>query len=574
LHTFNKEFSKQLCYFPNVYVESDIGYFDNDYVIYETKFFKVRPSLDVFRGMHILLGDVPYAIDWTELDMSSVNIPVAIKFKIGELTPTPSRESVEYTKESIKTIKKRIQETIDYLTDKYNNTVEDVDSIEDYLKYKTENYSSIINIPITEKYSLRVDKRELPKVKRVSIKSLDGLINSQIVATNAFTDYKLQNYYIGDTGYKRENNYWGTSNHAINNVRSGYGSRNILILEDDLNFKKTKYLVEEVYSRGFYVIKPRKKSLNRYKEELNLTSIPKSKWREVIKAFQKLSEEYVRKECKCYDEIDIDEDWLEEYNNSRQEGLKEIFERRKEEKKIVYYEPVRGYNKDWVWDKNEDTIEYIKKSSKYIIYAETKDKGDIMDFYSVLSGTHFRKEWTIITTAISFHKHFKDESHMYNYSEFRKGQSKLLIRLATAYHIKEALKDVPTFFSTDYFEKVNKDIYSKVINLETYRDLYLNKSRWYHYENDKVLGAIHEAIEKLDAFDKYIIKDVEEILEYIEGLDVVSNLFHSSKSNTVKYYKYLAKILRMENKAVDKIWYLKDEYNPIVQEILKEEEDE
>ena len=67
---------------------------------------------------------------------------------------------------------------------------------------------------------------------------------------------------------------------------------------------------------------------------------------------------------------------------------------------------------------------------------------------------------------------------------------------------------------------------------------------------------------------------MEEILEYIEGLDVVSNLFFSSKSNTVKYYKYLAKILRMENKAVDKIWYLKDEYNPIVQEILKEEEDE
>src|SRR6056297_701953 len=159
LHTFNKEFSKQLCYFPNVYVESDIGHFDNDYVIYETKFFKVRPSLDVFRGVHILLGDVPYAIDWTELDMSSVNIPVAIKFKIGEPTPTPSRESVEYTKESIKIIKKRIQETIDYLTDKYNSTVEDVDSIEDYLKYRESGYGRDISIPITEKYSLRVDKR-------------------------------------------------------------------------------------------------------------------------------------------------------------------------------------------------------------------------------------------------------------------------------------------------------------------------------------------------------------------------------------------------------------------------------
>ena len=54
-------------------------------------------SLSEDEVLHIAYGKVAYPINFKELNIDSINIPVGVKFEIGELLVTPSRESIEYT---------------------------------------------------------------------------------------------------------------------------------------------------------------------------------------------------------------------------------------------------------------------------------------------------------------------------------------------------------------------------------------------------------------------------------------------------------------------------------------------
>jgi hypothetical protein len=116
---FQREMESQLCYFDNVYFEG-CG-IDNEYNIYEGKYFKYRSIGQYNQYMHICFGKVAYPIDWNQLNRGSIEIAVGIKFEISELVVTPNRESLRYTDSVIKLVNERIDETIKELTELYNN---------------------------------------------------------------------------------------------------------------------------------------------------------------------------------------------------------------------------------------------------------------------------------------------------------------------------------------------------------------------------------------------------------------------------------------------------------------------
>lgn len=107
---------KNLIFFPNVYVDSKnyTYYFNFNKAI--TKKFNYFAWSNSPLSKRILLGNVLYKLDSSNISESAKNYlnflgdNIAIRFNIGELPVTPNRESILYNKNSIAKIEQRIKE--------------------------------------------------------------------------------------------------------------------------------------------------------------------------------------------------------------------------------------------------------------------------------------------------------------------------------------------------------------------------------------------------------------------------------------------------------------------------------
>lgn len=134
LYKVSRECDKQLVYFNNVYVKNEIHFYNNNFKIYESDTFKLRNTSTPYGSeMHICLGQVAYPINWNVLELETVRIPVAIKFEIGELDVTLSREELNYTERVKKAITERITTVTADLIKKYEKQLHIADLF-DYIK--------------------------------------------------------------------------------------------------------------------------------------------------------------------------------------------------------------------------------------------------------------------------------------------------------------------------------------------------------------------------------------------------------------------------------------------------------
>ena len=131
--------SKELTFFDNVIFNFhySINHYANEYnegKIIEGKTFKWRTSCQYSSEMHIIIGKVAYPIDWKELSLSSINIPVGIKFEIGELMVNMTREMITYSDEAKELIRNRIEECKKELIEIYNNKNQPIENLINYIK--------------------------------------------------------------------------------------------------------------------------------------------------------------------------------------------------------------------------------------------------------------------------------------------------------------------------------------------------------------------------------------------------------------------------------------------------------
>ena len=136
LYKFNQEFKYQLKYFEDVYIQDNSGhYYSNDFKLIEGKNFKYN-NLYSTGDLHICLGQVSYPIDFKvlELDRNLFNFPLALKFNIGELPVTLSRENIDYTEETIKTIKSKINLLLEELKELKEKSGYELNDIVEYIK--------------------------------------------------------------------------------------------------------------------------------------------------------------------------------------------------------------------------------------------------------------------------------------------------------------------------------------------------------------------------------------------------------------------------------------------------------
>lgn len=129
---------QQLSYFDDVYVNTNYREYDNDFLIYEGKYFKFKSSDRPYNQMHICLGQVSYPIDWKVLEVEPIDIPIAVKFNIGEIHPTLERENIKYTDESKQVIKDKIELALDELREYFKDQTFELNDLKEYYNKREE----------------------------------------------------------------------------------------------------------------------------------------------------------------------------------------------------------------------------------------------------------------------------------------------------------------------------------------------------------------------------------------------------------------------------------------------------
>ena len=144
LNNFAKEMVRQLYYFENVIFEGfdDTHYDDtlsNEYSIVRGKTFLFRGT-EYSSAMHVCLGRVAYPIDYNVLGLNSGDyyIPVALKLEVGDINVTASREQLDYSEQTIKVLRKKLDETKNEIKELLVKQYENIVTLKDYFVVKNE----------------------------------------------------------------------------------------------------------------------------------------------------------------------------------------------------------------------------------------------------------------------------------------------------------------------------------------------------------------------------------------------------------------------------------------------------
>lgn len=249
---------KELTFFDNVVLKFDNHHISssardyNEGKIIEGNTFKYRTSCQYSDEMHLIIGKVAYSIDWKELSMSSINIPIGIKFEIGELMVNMTREMIRYSDESKKLIKERIESAINELVEKYNSFNQPIESLMDFVREKHRFEKERIH------YLTFKNPNDNEELAKLNISTLSDRLNPLKLASIQHLPIKLQKgqnpYFFLDSNYELNNNY--KKENKIRLTRLHYTSNTKLVFLDTNvnpdNKTKNKYINNCLFVRKNY----------------------------------------------------------------------------------------------------------------------------------------------------------------------------------------------------------------------------------------------------------------------------------------------------------------------------------
>jgi len=114
-------------------INSTLQNLEKDYRLIEGVNFIARTNTS-FQELHLCIGNVAYPIDWNNLKTTlRINLPLALKFDIGELPVIQTREDIRYTDKSINLIQEKIKLLKEELTElKKKEALKDFEDLEDF----------------------------------------------------------------------------------------------------------------------------------------------------------------------------------------------------------------------------------------------------------------------------------------------------------------------------------------------------------------------------------------------------------------------------------------------------------
>lgn len=198
---------KELSFFDNVWINSKVRtYTAEDYnygKIVEGESFVYRSNLQYSSEMHIVLGKVCYPIDWKELGLDCISIPIGIKFDIGDLMVNMTRETIKYSDEAKELIKERIEKAKKELISLYNSKNVPINGLFEFIKAKKVfETTSVYKLDLTDDISVNITelKEYLNGVEYAPIKHLNVKLTRGISPIFMF---RYSSKYVSDSRIKR-----------------------------------------------------------------------------------------------------------------------------------------------------------------------------------------------------------------------------------------------------------------------------------------------------------------------------------------------------------------------------------
>jgi hypothetical protein len=487
---FEDELVRQLYYFEGIIFEGFSEKVENDYQIVEGENFYYRGD-QVDHKMHVCLGKVYYPIDFSTLGLSwfDYEVPVAIKVPIGKIGVTVSRESLDYSEQTVTYLKKRIDDVMTELKSMLTKQYDNVRTLEDYFELK--NNFGVLHL--TDNKSLRlnhfIDQKDidLSKFKYSMFKTpSSGKLYDLFFDTKVYGKKETKSAYRDE--YQRlERNY------------NGIKSADNLFYSDSQDFRakriKQSYLRNE-YGR-FYLIRKTdiSKKWDMICQMFNVHFDTKEDFQKstTFKNLLEMQEEYfniVRENAQEYESVEIPEDF--KMNYGREKLSTEIL-------KTTIPVKMDNWRKERV--KIQDLVDFkgkifygVPDDEQYAfqcrgVFEELFNKKYLAtDYNKYRKNNKFgdKKGMMIITLAKNNLKYMKycKNAHPIDqfYTKIVKRKEDDALKQLRNYDLRELYSDISTFYRSDFFKefapewgKKMDEIQSLINTIEINRDIRFHK---------------------------------------------------------------------------------------------------
>jgi len=521
---FVKKIKEQLAYFEGVYFHmKNIGdSIDNDFKIHRNDIFQTS-DLAIDSNLHLCLDNVYYPIDFTKLGIPRINYGVALRFNLTDgLFPTPNREAIRYTTESKKVIMERLGQFADYMVDKYNESIVEVENIKTifdyynsssrYVSVEGKNYDINNLLPYTKK------KIIAPKLKDVTILDLKHLSN---LKGQIFGEYEVK-FTLQNDRFSENKGMW---NQTLNTYSFDNYDK-MFLYNERIGSNKKIYIKTLCPSRGrtafikktrefpLFPKKGEKTAFDNYFNLLNLKKIDKKDWRAAIKEFQYILQLFF-KNVPDFDKVVIPESWL----NARKKkiaytgtGLPRKIKLKgeiifKEANELLRY--VDGKTCKFVPEKLN--LADIYKQKVIMVYGTAEQQTELGALYNVF-GRQPVKFLSFSQRELNVIKDLEIHNLM-SIETFMEGKNKPFRRLVTSYLIAQLIENHRSVFDRkEHLKGVSRDFAKKLETLSEYEHNNILR------RSEAIFPVLLEVAETYNLFDETIYPEYKEMRDLLNKL--------------------------------------------------------
>lgn len=587
---FHEACLEQLLYFDNVFFKGTS--INNAYKIVEGDNFKWREDCPI-AYLHICLGKVMYPIDFEQLGIQPIKIPLALKFEIGDLCVTPERESLRYIKfkkeddtwvDTSEIILEKINLLRQELNERMQQQVTDCYDLGEFLLNRG-----------TTSFSLKLDDSE--NKLQIHRNNFDGLVIPEAKFV-PLQDYPIKFptrafMYLIETDARLFNGGTNVKPSPYERItlddRDIIGGEHFLVrvsqsVSEKQDRKKMLWYKELAQGRHIIFIKKRNYDSKRGLYSRVNDVVPKhskqvdyEKYNKLT-CYQKFREELykilVTKSISYSQEIDPE--WLKRY---KEEQKARISKRVKVVEEIVvqdYSEPQKTYRKKYIKPKEE-----FAHFTGFLLYGFKEDILRLEYMASSLFGGinspySNNKACRIYEIAKTHEKHFILMKNAVHVQSFMTNANKVLNKLATAIVLAKSysskLSDVAFSRKSDgystfneQFKTINPIIIEKKIQAEEYMNMFYSVRMGFDRSKEDVAGLEQEIVDVVSAaggINQAILDEASQVTEYFKDLSLLKHVVYSKQALPL-----IAEYVQLKGKPVDCVW---DKPNESEKEFVKE----
>ncbi len=547
-YEFKKKIKQQLAYFESVYF--DVEDIRNDFSITRHKYFQFS-ELASDSYLHICLDNVYYPIDFSKLGISTISLPVGLRFSLTDgIFPTPNRESIRYTQEAKTIILKRLQEAADYFIEKYNETITDTDNVRQIVEYFNSSTRSLsfnngswdIH-PLAQFATIQMAK---PKFKGTTLIDPERIYKIQEYILN---EYEAKFVVDGRTMRDAKRYYQITAVRRLYEKVYVYEGERVSGLKKDyikslqMGTHKDACILRKVKSFRLFPTKGRSQDYDNYYNILRLSSYPKKQWRQLIQEFQliikSLTDTFIN-----VDTMDVPQSFIDSRKKQRVTAGKTNstpgVRRVKLKGEIVCKQAeelerwVQGKSCKWV-SKTYDMAKFHQ--NKFILVYGKQEDTDAMDKWFKPTRGHnielaiLSERELKVVSAIQLH-------NLMPFSKFMEGKNKPFQRIATACIIDQLVDRYNASFERrEQFKTISSNLAAKFETLNKYKEDH------FKYMDDEVRNTIIEHAQQIKGFDPEIISIVNEVKATLEKFPFIETIMESMNKYTSDRNKELQQVL-------------------------------